>query len=82
METLKFRITKIKKVAIDISINDLRKYPVHEHYLFEEEKSILTYEYNPCSNLNIIEYKKYLQKNLENKYNSNNTKAHVKIIED
>lgn len=82
METLKFRITKIKKVAIDISINNLRKYPVHEHYLFEEEKSILKYEYNPCSNLNTMEYKKYLQKHLENKYNSNNTKAHVKIIED
>ncbi|MDX1828765.1 MAG: hypothetical protein R3342_04380 [Lutibacter sp.] len=60
MKQIIFEVTKYKKTKIYFPIDITRKYPVHSHYLLQQAKNKVVYKYDPASNLNEEEYKKYL----------------------
>lgn len=69
---LKFKVITKKQVKFDMSITEIQKYPVHEHYLYEYQEKIFVYDFNPTKKtLNDIEnYKMYLCNYLKNLLNA------------
>lgn len=51
METLTFKIKKREVLKINFSLEQMRKYPVHEHYMFKEIEYKVHYEYNPTKKI-------------------------------
>ena len=80
MKEVKFEIKQKKPIAIDIPLQLQKKFPVHENYLFEEKRCVVTYKYEPASSLSETAYLKYLKNYLSEKYNTNLISASVEEI--
>lgn len=70
MKTILFEIVKQKVIAIELPIEAIRKFPVHSHNLYEAEKIILIYEYDPATKLDQQKYIEFLKAYLKQKYNA------------
>ena len=81
MKKIIYQIHKIKEVPFNISIENMRKYPVHYQIFYEIEKSILAFTYDPSNRLNEGEYSKFIQNMLVTKYSTPTYKAKVEILE-
>jgi len=80
MKQIVFQIRRQKKIVLDFSIKTTRKYPIHTHYLLEDEKKTVIYKYEPASSLNETAYLKYLKNYLSEKYNTNLISVSVEEI--
>jgi len=80
MKQLKFKITIQKKLPIDLDINSIRKFPVHNHKLFETKTKVVIYEYEPMKNLNETEYLIFLFKTLKNKFNTPEITSTIELL--
>jgi hypothetical protein len=67
---LLFRIIQVKSEPIELSLEQMRKFPVHEHFLSKGSELLLLYTFKPTSNLNIDEYKVFLCEFFKRKYNA------------
>ncbi|MDB0602342.1 hypothetical protein PL373_14565 [Tenacibaculum maritimum] len=65
-----FNIIKQKKVPIEFTLNEQRKFPVHAHFLTEVEKSVIVYKYKPDKNLDEEKYIEFLKNYFKKKYNA------------
>lgn len=68
---LVFKVTTQK--ALDFSFlseNEMRKYPVFEHYLTEFQEVLVVYKYKASDKLDVENYIKLLTVKLKRKYNA------------
>ncbi len=65
-----FVIIKQKAIPFDFSLEELKRFPVHEHYLTELQEITVLYKYKPASTLDEEAYIKELTKKLKRKYNA------------
>ncbi len=78
MKEIKFEIIKRKNIAIDIPLEMQRNYPIHQQFLFEEEKCIVIYQFEPTKNLNEIDYLNYLKRYIVEKLNAISITTYIK----
>ncbi len=65
-----FVVIKQKAIPFDFSLEELKRFPVHEHYLTELQEITVVYKYKPTLNLNEEEYVLQLTNKLKRKYNA------------
>lgn len=70
MKTVIFKIVNSKKLLIDIPLDIMRKYPVHNHNLFMEQTFKLNYSYDPAKQTDEQEYITYLTEKFKRDYNA------------
>lgn len=63
-----FKIITQKVISIDIPIDKMLEFPVHEHYMIEAHEKVVIYKFNPTENCDIGAYKDYLIKFLKGRY--------------
>jgi len=80
METYKFKITIQKQLPINLSIKDIRKYPIIQHRLFETRITHVVYEHTPIPNLNKDEYLKVLMKSIVEQFENETTTSSIELI--
>ncbi len=65
-----FKVIKQNEIPFDFTIDETRKFPVHEHYLTELQEILVLYKYRPSSNLDEEKYIEFIAKKLKKKYNA------------
>ena len=68
MKHLIFKVVIKKPIDIDFDINFIRKYPVHSHFLIEEQEKTIVYKYEPTKSLDEEKYIEALTNYLKQKY--------------
>ncbi len=64
-----FIVKSQKEVAIPFA-SDVRKFPIHEHYLTQVNELTFIYKYSPDSSLDEEKYIEFLKRKFKKKYNA------------
>ncbi|MFD0862503.1 hypothetical protein ACFQ1M_09815 [Sungkyunkwania multivorans] len=57
-------------MALDIPLDKIRQFPLHEQHLYQNEYVTLEYKFKPTSNLDVQEYMEYLKGHFKRKYDA------------
>ncbi len=68
MKSIIFNIITQKTIPIELTIEEQRKFPIHEHYLTESQNRVVVYKYKSEKNLDEEDYIEFLKKKLKKKY--------------
>ena len=69
MKTIKFKLQYLVEIPLDLSIDQIRKFPTNSSYLYKQRNQIITYKFDPCKNLNENEYIKFLTQHFTELHN-------------
>ena len=61
MKIIKFKLRYLIELPLELSIEQIRKFPTNSSYLYRQKQEIITYKFDPCKNLNEKEYVKFLK---------------------
>jgi|GEM_PF-3013074 hypothetical protein len=70
MENLKFKVVKTVKLPIEWKIEDIQKFPVHEHTISEQQEIVVSYQYKPTSKFEKDKFIEFMRRYLMKKYST------------
>jgi hypothetical protein len=70
MPTLSFKIVTTKREPLDIGIDNIRKFPMHESHLLRADYFMLHHEFKPAIKTDVVAYADFLAKHFKKEYNA------------